>query len=269
MPTSTAPIVDLLFNWQTLFGSALGSLIAISIPVFSHWYGECKQRKETLMENRRRIEIEVTMMLEDVFRTEQELKKSIDLIAGTIKKIEEETNPKAYRIGSSNFPVSGDIFCDHELTLLKIGSLYLHNKLLVVNARIKVFNKQLALARDEFTELKNTNKLLAALEKDPSKQRKTYAENLKNFSGMLSMFIKQWIPVILTLLMQTKLYGEKLSNNKDRYENKKIKKDGQKRLDEIDKSLEGEASKEIEEAKRRMEENQKLILKNLPADLVK
>lgn len=260
-----------LYNWQTLFGSALGSCVAISIPVGSFWLRRLKEKKENLEAALRRIEIEVTMMLGDVSETERELSKAIELIAGTIKDVNNETNPNAYHIGACNFPISGDIFRDHELVLLKTGSNYLHNKLLVIDARIKTFNKQLAIARDDFSELKKSNQLLTMLEKNPLKQREAYAENLKSFSFMLSMFKEQWIPIILTLLMQAKIYNLRLikgyKKTKEQFENKNTTKSESERMDEIDKLLEKEVKENIDTATSGVKEREELILQNLPPNL--
>ena len=107
------------------------------------------------------------------------------------------------------------VYIDTEAPNFKVGSYYLHNKLLWADAGIKETNEIVINLKNDFAELQRKNEMLIVLMKenqtpDPTQQRKVYANNLELFANAIDEFNKKFIEQGNEIMTQIKIYNNHL-----------------------------------------------------------
>ena len=257
-------MINFLDHWQTLAGSIIGPFLAVIVSV---WIENWKDRKEFL----RKIEISVTKSLNDIYIVQEQLLWFSQRVKILMDEIKNDSSNRFFLV-RINFPSMREIYRDAETLDFKIKSYYLHNKLLWTDTAIKDINNVVSQFKNDFEDILKQNELLVGLIRmnpspNPVEQRTMYLENLKNFDGVIVGYSNKPISQCIQLMTQVKVYNNHLRGKTGfwfrwRYEGKSLKffytndeykkfSGNLKSLDLIDKKIESEVRKSIEDAQKR------------------
>lgn len=247
------------FKWQTLLGSLLGPLLAFYAALIY-------QSRMDGRENIRRTEIVLSRVLNDIYESREALNNFLVRLKGTIKSI--NLNDEKFFMYRGTFP-NKNIFMDEQLSVLKLHSLYLHNKLMWIEAGVRNINISLNEMYESFTAILNDSRDNAGKMK-PVDQKYLLLQELNGFYKWVEELLKYYNAGI-KILAQAKIYNLMLKDQGRRsiihkYEKLpfkyylktyKFKKDYisvftmQKRIDDI---IEPDVVEIIDEAERRLQE---------------
>ncbi len=249
--------VGWMSRWQDLLGAALGVFSAIIIPIGAYWIKNWRQAKLEHKENLRRIEIASVRSLDDIGVLTKQLQLTRTQIEFLIDTLEAVTDERTRSLNSANFPVTGDIYRDADLPMLATKSYYLHNKLLILDNRLKAINKTMVNVKEDFEKIIEQNRFLIAIGSNPVNQREEYIQNLKGFSAVLDEYIGRAIPESVRHLFQISIYNRMLrrdfSGTIKRYEKVEVSQEVEM-LDVIDKRIAEQTKSEMERFEKRLNE---------------
>jgi hypothetical protein len=208
---TSSSFVDFLEKWQTLAGAFLGVLLPILVGVVSFRIRSYLKERTELKENIRRIEVSTVRSLDDIGLIKRQLKLTIKQILKLAVDTENIHTPSGVVLDRVNFPLTGEIYRDHDSPMLKLKNFYLHNKLIILDNRLKALNTVFVNLREDFEKLIQQNQFQISL-KDiaPPDQRKMYAQNLRNFLDALDKVNEKEIPALVKHLMQINVFNRKL-----------------------------------------------------------
>lgn len=264
--TTWAHIIEFLhneatlpFKWQTLLGSIVGPVLAFYASIL---YQSRKEKRENI----RITEVSLTRTLNDIYESREGLRNFLDRLNGIIESAESAED--SFFVTKTNFP-NNKIFLGEQLSDLRLHSLYLHNKLLWIEAGTRNIDIGLTEMRESFTGiLSDSRENMQNM--TPVQQRQLLSQELRGFSTWVTNLI-EYYNLGIKMLAQAKVYnlmlkekGRKLTIWKFeklpfKYYLKKseFKKkytsifEMQKRIDGI---IEPEVSKIINEAEKRLGE---------------
>jgi hypothetical protein len=247
-------VISWLSDWQTLVGAFLGPFLAIILSGIAFWLKDKYQLRQKRKNNISDAEISLTRTISGMFLTKERLSDFVSRLRIFASEIRTETNPNAYELGRINFPAMTDVFWDNKLPSLRFGSFYVHNKILILDQCIRDTNISIAGLRQDYSELLRSNETVG-IKNQPPIQRDSYAGNLNDFSNAVERLAKSF-DVGIKVLFQTKVYNLKLMKNYNftRKEEKKHKEELDS-LDQLDKPINLEVEKMIQETKERVNNN--------------
>lgn len=202
-----------LHDWQDLAGAFLGSSLAIILSGIGYLIGRyienVRERRETL----RRIEVGTTYSLSSTHSIHKKLENFVRTARALVTEIRAINNPREFALQSVNFPTVGTIYLDEKIPELRVNSYYLHNKLLWIHAGTQDVNGILAGMGTHFMRVIKLNEMMLDLMADnpnPPAQRAAYAENIEIFANEIERFYREELPKGIKVLVQVKVYNEKL-----------------------------------------------------------
>lgn len=248
-------LYQLLYEWQSLIGAIAGTvlsgLIAVCIFVFQQSYVKKKVGDDEQKELLRLVEVSVVYGIEGVCRTKHKIRLFAKRLEDFIGDIKLDSNPKSFSFSEINFNTSQPIFFDKNLVSAKIKNLYLHNKLLYANNYINEANllsSQLEKDYDKMLVKNITHIQLLTQNKNANanEQKKQFAENLEMFAGELEKYINEFLPQLLELLLQIRLYNTSL--RKDELNDKMVitADGGEQRYMEMLKQIDEQLSEQVQ-----------------------
>lgn len=258
-------------KWQTLIGGALGPfLLGIGF-----WLKNFLQNRKDYKEYLRRVEISITRSLDDTVKTRQKLQDFISRVRNLANEIEAIQDETHFSIDTEAYPIIKEVFRDIDMPNFPIKSYYLHNKLIWTDQNIKEINEVVTNHKSNFSDLLRKNELQIILIRQSNQpnaklQRKDYVYNLRGFANSIEKFINFFINEVIRIMIQVKIYNEKLrtkhgfywrwKNEGTRFKyfrNKKLQKDFSWNFDSIgriDKTISSEVASKIKEGEDRMDE---------------
>lgn len=261
----TNSVIAVLDKWQTLFGAALGPFLAVILSGIAYLLGSKYREHKERREAYRRTEIALTITLNEIYSTREQLRNFISRLRGLSASISSVKDETTYSLEVINFTPVKRIFVEDGFPYRKFGSYYLHNKLLEGYSGIESTNNIIESLKEDFKSLVKKSELLAGMKARPREQRTAYAENLENFARAIEGFLP-YIDKGIKTLTQCKIYNLKFLDKKRMFIWKhegialkyfKSKEDISKYcqhldcLDRIDKVIEKEVQKSIAEAEER------------------
>lgn len=201
---------DNITNYQEIIGSALGPFLAFYLAKLEFERRSRKEKKDVRKEELRKIEIGTTISLNDIYTLREQMKifvQRLRVISGEAK-IEDKTE---YYLSKINFPATKKIYFDINAPIFKTRSSYLHNKLLMIYGNIELLNETISNIKEFYISLIKDNEILITLGAKPLNQRLTYADNLTEFSRVISEFLGR-LDKLIRPIVQAKFYNNKLSN---------------------------------------------------------
>lgn len=262
--------VDFIHKWQPLIGSTLGPFLAITLSLCAFYIKEKYQKRKERKECIRRVEVGLAQTLNHIFTSLSQLDYFVDRVKTIISEIEGVTDPTMYAINETNFPPIINIHFDEELSKMKFGSYYLHNKILIIEYLVRWTNSTIAQFREDFSKLLKKSEFLILQKVTPTFQREAYVENLKGFISMVETFLTSLRTENVKSIAQAKVYNLKLmkkyfmtlwKHEKIDFRYFKTRKEIEKyresldALDRINNLIEVEVNKLIFEAEERAKEN--------------
>ncbi len=208
-----ASSTEFIFKWQTLIGSALGPFLAVILSAIGFWIKSTIKNKKERKESLRRIEISVTKSLNDAFTVCEQLKWFSQRIKNLIIESKSIVDNKIFFLNRINFPTTREIYRDIDMSIFKVKSYYLHNKLMWIDAGIKETNETILNLKKDFEDLIRQNEILIAVMRDnpnPLLQREAYERNLESFSKAMDDYVSKSIKLGIEVMTQIKIYNEKL-----------------------------------------------------------
>lgn len=205
----------LLFQWQTLIGSVIGVMGAVSITflglILNHYY----QKYRDLQESLRNTEVSLALAISDIFDVEENLEDFVErLNKGVIIPLQKHSIPNQYFLGETNFPPLS-IYFDESLLKAKFKSYYIHNKILIAGRNIRYLNKMLGEMKVKYEAIIEKSKFFMQHGASPENQRNDYLENNLGFRA----FVQTGIEALQTpkrFLSEIKVYNLKVLT-KSRY----------------------------------------------------
>ncbi|HOI59794.1 MAG TPA: hypothetical protein PKU93_00555 [Candidatus Pacearchaeota archaeon] len=199
-------LIQFLKEWQTLIGVFCAAMLSIFIFIFKDIFNNIKKYKERL----RQIEISTVQSLNDVY----ELRNQLEYFMERIKDLEEDidsTPSKQFFLSEINFPIVREIYWNKNLSIFKVKSYYLHNKILWIGVGIKDINKIMKNLGNDFNEMKARSRELALLGKaTPANQKETYKKGLISFREAINKFNLETLPFFIESLAQINFYNMKM-----------------------------------------------------------
>ncbi len=205
--------IDALYKWQELVGAGLGPFLAIILSVIGFLIKSKLDQRAERREFLRRIEVEITSALNDVYNAREQLKYFVSMVKKLVSEIRTVTNPKQFSLERINFPALLEVHRNPEIRDFKVKSYYLHNKILFSDSAVKGINKILASLEVDFKELLKQNEFLIALMQNnpnPPIQRQTYIENLEIFASAIEDYATKKLQGPIKMLIQVKIYNDHL-----------------------------------------------------------
>lgn len=204
------PFLD---QWQTLIGAALGPFLAVVLSVIGFWIKSIIEHIRERKEQFRRIEIGITRSLNDMFILREQLKQFTSTLRNLALEARGITNEKEFFLNRINFPTAREVYRDTDAPTFKVRSYYLHNRILFIDAGTKDLNETVRGLKNGFELLIRQNELLVVLKDSPQNQRVSYANNLENFAKTIDDYITQYIQPGIKMMMQIKVYNNRLRKN--------------------------------------------------------
>lgn len=206
-------VTNLLSRWQELTGAALGPFLAVMLSAIGFGIKLILDNRREHKEYLRRVEVSVTVALNDTYAARGQLMK----LAGMIRELSDQAKAvkgdKIFFLERINFPTTQKIYRNSEIPKFKIRSYYLHNKLLFVDRGIIEVNETLADLKNDFEALVRFNMELIALmgnNPKPAEQRVSYAKSLESFAAALEIYASKKITGGIRALIQIKVYNNKI-----------------------------------------------------------
>ena len=257
----------LLFRWQTLEGAMIGPILAF---IFSVLFSSTRQSRKETKENIRRIEISLTTALNDVYEIREGLREFVKNVERIILEVKAFTDDSKFFLVKTAFPPLKEVSFESEITILRSGSLYLHNKLVWISGGIRNINISINEIKEAYRVLTEGNRGFSVSNLVSHQQlRKIYIQDLESFVAYVNNFLG-YLDKGVIFLVQAKVFNLKLKENGFRrtlllYEGTSFKyfKNKKERMaykqvfemqSRIDKRLESDVEKLIEEAERRIRE---------------
>jgi hypothetical protein len=198
---------EILKNWQTLFGIILGALISLMGFYLQSVWKSILERKE----NKRRLEISLTIALNDIFDTRLTINIFKQRVTEIIQEIDRVlADDTKYLLDETNMPVM-EIYFDQNLVFAKTKSYYIHNNILGAASAIKSINSNFVDMKQNFKSLSEKNIFLVNLQVSKHEQKVTYKGNLQNILNIMDEMLKHLSIGALTLT-RIKFYNESLRN---------------------------------------------------------
>ena len=205
--------IDFIYKWQELIGAALGPFLAIVLSAIGFLIKSKLDQRAERKEFLRRIEVEITSTLNDVYNAREQLKYFVGMVKKLVSEVKAVTNPKQFSLERINFPALLEIHCNPDIRDFKVRSYYLHNKILFSDSAVKGINKILASLEVDFKELLKQNEFLIALMQNnpnPPIQRQAYIENLEIFASAVEDYATKKLQKPIKMLTQVKIYNDYL-----------------------------------------------------------
>lgn len=182
MPT----IISVLYNWQTLVGSAIGIILPLMFWYTKELYEEKKEHEKNLIY----LEKYLVNAINSIYDTRCTIEKFLDNQFQKLKESVETKGNNCYSIDYTFFPFIGTDFIDHKILSINIRSGYLDNKMALVLRNLKDLNVSIDDSRRQFTHTVDMNKAMASQKLNPpSVQNGMYKKNLKEFEEMIKKTI--------------------------------------------------------------------------------
>jgi hypothetical protein len=175
-------MIDFIKEWQTIFGIILGALTSVigfySLSTLNNFL----ERKE----NKRKIEISLTIALNDIFDTRLTINKFKERVTEIIGVIDAAmNNDERYVLEETNMPMM-DIHFVEDLVYAKTKSYYIHNNILGMASAIKSINANFVDMRQNFKSLAEKNRFLVESGASKREQKETYKGNLENILTIMN-----------------------------------------------------------------------------------
>lgn len=274
--TFLADETTLLFKWQTLFGSVIGVLGALTVALFIFLVNYRYQKRKDLRESLRITEITLALGLSDIYDTEKSLEEFLKRLEGVvIEPLKNGVDQSKYFLNETNFP-SLSIHLDSSLLKAKYKSYYVHNKILIITRNIRNINRALEDMKAKYEDIILKGKFLIERGATPVNQQQEYLQNNESFASFVKSGIAQ-LQKAKRVFAETKTYNLKLlekkrlavwrlegTNFKLFCKNKQIEeyKSTLECLDRVDLEISSEVDKLLMEAEKRSESNNKFIAKS-------
>lgn len=196
---------ETLKDWQTLLGIILGVLVSLTGFYLQSIWNSYVERKE----NKRRLEIALTVALNDIFDTRLTIRNFKQRVAEIVENIDEVINDDSkYMLESTNMPAM-NIYFDQNLIYAKTKSYYVHNNILGAASAISSINENFSDMRQNFKSLEDKNYFLVQVGAAKKEQKGTYKHNLQNIQQIMDQILTHLETGVLTL-MRIKIYNDSL-----------------------------------------------------------
>ena len=195
-------MIDLIKDWQTLLGIVLGAFISLIGFYMLSLLNSFLERKE----NKRKIEISLTIALNDIFHTRLTINMFRKRVSEIISVIDAAMdNDAKFILDETNMPKM-DIHFDEDLIYAKTKSYYTHNNILGVSSAIKSINDNFIDMRQNFKSLAEKNRFLVESGASKREQKETYKDNLENILTIMDA-IESHLSIGSLYLTRIKVYN--------------------------------------------------------------
>lgn len=206
-------ILNILKDWETLFGSLIGALLPVLIVILWNPVKIKVENYRLLKESLREIEIDTTQILNDIHNIKVEYVLLIALINDLIKKSENDKNNVPLFF---NLPSKVPIYHNSSLTKLKTESPFMHNMLIALDVWIRNANAQLDSITNSLNEIKTyfSNRFNGLPNPTPRKLftsiRDNYILELNRISKDLENILLEMLDNGIECTLTVKLTGQKM-----------------------------------------------------------
>ncbi len=182
----TSTIINILYNWQTLIGSAIGIILPIMFWYLKELYESKKDHKKNLIY----LEKYLVNAINSVYDTRFTIEKFLNNQFQGLKENIETRGDDCYSIDCAFFPLIGIDFIDYKILSINTRSGYLDNKVALVLRNLKDLHASISDSQRQFTHTVDMNKAMASQKLNPpSVQNNMYKKNLREFEIMLRKII--------------------------------------------------------------------------------
>ncbi len=197
--------IEILKEWQTLLGILLGALVSLFAFYLQSVLNSFLERKE----NKRKLEIALTIALNDIFDTRltiQSFKQRVtEIIQGIDRTLNDDTK---YMLEETNMPAM-EIYFDQSLVYAKTKSYYIHNNILGAASAIGSINNNFIDMKQNFKSLDVKNHFLVKVGASKREQKETYKNNLQGILQIMDQVLGHLGIGVLTLT-RIKVYNDSL-----------------------------------------------------------
>lgn len=254
----TSAIINILYNWQTLAGSAIGIILPIMFWYLKGLYEAKKEHKKNLIY----LEKYLVNAINSTYDTRRTIEKFLNNQFQKLKKNIETRDDNCYSIDCAFFPFIGTDFIDYKILSINTKSGYLDNKMALVLRNLKDLTASIDDLRRQFTNTVDKNERMASKKlNSPSVQNDMYKKSLEEFEKelkrvMLDKNIKTAIHTLVSsniILLEFRKIGVRKWRRKfagtflKYFKNKKeLNKFKESVIDRIDEYFKEKIDKEIE-----------------------
>lgn len=249
--------IETLKDWQTLLGIVLGALVSLIGFYLKSLWDNFLERKE----NKRKVEIALTIALNDIFDTRLTIARFKQRVSEIIAEIDRVMSDDGkYVLEETNMPLM-EIYFDQNLVYAKTKSYYIHNNILGATSAIGSINNNFVDMKRNFKSLDTKNYFLVKMGASKREQKGTYKNNLQGILEIMDQILDHLNIGVLTLT-RIKVYNDSLRSRWSfltswRYEGASFKyfknnaaireyRAEMTSLDRIDKLIEDKVNREIE-----------------------